>query len=45
MRAVNYNWFANKTDAIGVDATVALAQTLGMTIKMAVMFARLYTGK
>ena len=45
MKAVNYNWFASRADQIGVEATIELAKTLGMAVKVVTMFARLYTGK
>ena len=45
MKAVNYNWFANKADEIGVDDTVSLAVAMGRAIKVAACFAKLYSGK
>jgi hypothetical protein len=45
MKAVNYNWFANKADEIGVEDTVSLAVAMGMAIKVAACFAKLYSGR
>lgn len=45
MKAVNYNWFANKADEIGVDDTVSLAVAMGRAIKVAACFAKLYSGE
>lgn len=45
MKAVNYNWFANKADEIGIEDTVILAVAMGMAIKVAASFARLYSGE